>query len=223
MAPAQIAIPVSLPPSLSPALAQDIQQVQELSENIQTVDALIRHRARINPHGIIVSYPRSGVDFVDYSMQQLDVFAYRVARHYQTFIPTRSSSDVKPTTIALLGPSNFDYLVTMLALTKLGHTILFLSTRISQAAVESLVTTTGATYLLADARHLSMAADVKANLGFLDVNEIAGSGMYEFPIEVHADTRMDYQLDAEVEAGNNIYIIHSSGKSSGPNSSVQDC
>lgn len=212
MAPAQIAIPVSLPPSLSPAPAQSIQQVQELSEKIQTVDALIRHRARTNPHGTIVSYPRSGVDFVDYSMQQLDVFAYRVARHYQAFIPTRSGSDVKPTTIALLGPSNFDYLVTMLALTKLGHTVLFLSTRISQAAIESLITTTGATYLLADARHLQMAADVKTTLSFLDVNEIAGSGTYDFPIEVHADTRMDYQLDPEIEASNNIYIIHSSGK-----------
>jgi acyl-CoA synthetase (AMP-forming)/AMP-acid ligase II len=144
-------------------------------------------------------------------MQQLDVFAYRVARHYQAFIPTRSSSAEKPTTVAVLGPSNLDYIVTMLALTKLGHTVLFLSTRISQAAIDSLVTTTGATYLLADSRFAQSAADAQTNIPTLHIGEIAGFSTYNFPIEVHADTRLDYQLDHAVETSNNIYIIHSSG------------
>jgi acyl-CoA synthetase (AMP-forming)/AMP-acid ligase II len=144
-------------------------------------------------------------------MQQLDVFAYRVARHYQSFIPTRSSSAEKPTTVAVLGPSNLDYIVTMLALTKLGHTVLFLSTRISQAAIDSLVTTTGATYLLADSRFARSAIDAQTNISTLRIGEIAGPSTYNFPIEVHADTRLDYQLDHTVEASNHIYIIHSSG------------
>jgi acyl-CoA synthetase (AMP-forming)/AMP-acid ligase II len=144
-------------------------------------------------------------------MQQLDVFAYRAARHYQTFIPTRTSSDFKPTTVAVLGPSNFEYAITMLALTKLGHTVLFLSTRISQLAIESLIETTGATYLLADARFLQTAADVQANMPYVYVEEIARASVFDFPIEVHADTRLDYQLDHNIEANNNIYIIHSSG------------
>lgn len=178
--------------------------------SIHTVDALIRHRARTNPHATIVSYPSSGTDFVDYSMQQLDVFAYRAARHYQAWIPTRESSETKPTIVALLGPSNFDYLVTMLALTKLGHTVLFLSTRISQLAIENLIETTGAAYLLVDSHLLKAVAAVKANLGRLQVNEIAGKNVYDFPIEVYADTRMDSQLDQSVEKLNHIYIIHSS-------------
>ena len=191
MAPAQIAIAASLGPSTplstSKPLRHDFPQPEESS--IQTVDALVRHRARRDPHVTIVSYPRSGVDFVDYTMQQLDVFAYRVARHYQAFIPTRS----------------------MLALTKLGHTVLFLSTRISQAAIDSLVTTTGATYLLADSRFTQSAADAQTNIPTLHIGEIAGFSTYNFPIEVHADTRLDYQLDHAVETSNNIYIIHSSG------------
>jgi acyl-CoA synthetase (AMP-forming)/AMP-acid ligase II len=144
-------------------------------------------------------------------MRQLDVFAYRVARHYQTLIPTRASSAVKPTTVALLGPSNFDYLVSMLALTKLGHTVLFLSTRISRVAIESLVETTGATYLLADSKFVQVATEVQADLPCLAVNDIAGSDVFDFPIEIHADTRLDYQLDHTIEASNNVYIIHSSG------------
>jgi acyl-CoA synthetase (AMP-forming)/AMP-acid ligase II len=190
-------------------MRHDLLQPDESS--IQTVDALVRHRARRDPHATIVSYPSSGVDFVDYTMQQLDVFAYRVARHYQSFIPTRSSSAEKPTTVAVLGPSNLDYIVTMLALTKLGHTVLFLSTRISQAAIDSLVIITGATYLLADSRHVQSAVDAQASIPALQIGEIARSNTYSFPIEVHADTRLDYQLDHKVETSNNIYIIHSSG------------
>ncbi|CAN9206796.1 unnamed protein product [Alternaria alternata] len=218
MAPAQIAIAAPLGPSTplstSKPLRHDFPQPEESS--IQTVDALVRRRARRDPHVTIVSYPRSGVDFVDYTMQQLDVFAYRVARHYQAFIPTRSSSAEKPTTVAVLGPSNLDYIVTMLALTKLGHTVLFLSTRISQAAIDSLVTTTGATYLLADSRFAQSAADAQTNIPTLHIGEIAGFSTYNFPIEVHADTRLDYQLDHAVETSNNIYIIHSSGSTGLP-------
>lgn len=212
MAPAQIALPTIHSPTRPKSATSTVASIDKLDDApIQTVDALIRHRARTYPHATIVAYPSSAVDFVDYSMQQLDVFAYRVARHYQTFIPTRSSSDVKPTTVALLGPSNFEYAVTMLALTKLGHTVLFLSTRISQLAIESLIETTGTTYLLADARFLQTAADVHANMPSVYVEEIARSSIFDFPIEVHADTRLDYQLDHNVEASNNVYIIHSSG------------
>ncbi|XPT03556.1 hypothetical protein M3J09_012647 [Ascochyta lentis] len=217
MAPAQIALPASHSPVLSKSITATVEHIDKVENaTIQTVDALIRHRARIYPHATIVSYPSSGIDFVDYSMQQLDVFAYRVARQYQTFIPTRKSSDFKPTTVALLGPSNLDYAVTMLALTKLGHTVLFLSTRISQLAIESLVETTGATYLLADARFLQTAADVQANMPSVYVEEIAKAAVFDFPIEVHADTRLDYQLDHDVEAANNVYIIHSSGSTGLP-------
>jgi len=118
---------------------------------------------------------------------------------------------VKPTVVALLGSSNFEYLVTIIALTKLGHTVLFLSTRISQPAMESLIETTGATFLLADAKSLNVAGSVKLSMPHLHIYEIAGGSVFDFPIDVHADTRMDYQLDEKLETLNNIYIIHSSG------------
>lgn len=212
MAPAQIALPTSHSSTPSKSITTSVERIDKVDDApIQTVDALVRHRARTYPHATIVAYPKTGAEFIDYSMQQLDVFAYRVARHYQTFIPTRTSSDVKPTTVALLGPSNFEYAVTMLALTKLGHTVLFLSTRISQLAIESLIETTGATYLLADARFLQTAAKVQGNMSSVYVEEIAKQSIFDFPIEVHADTRLDYQLDHDSEASKNVYIIHSSG------------
>ena len=217
MAPAQVAVP-SLP-SLLPNLATDapITTIKDHSEdNIQTVDSLLRHRARTYPNAIAVAYPRSGIDYVDYTLQQLDVFAYRVARHYQSWIPTRTSSAEKPTTVALFGPSNFDYLVSMLALAKLGHTVLFLSTRLSQVAIESLIETTDTTYLLADPKLMSLASAVQSNKGQLNVSAIASASYFDFTIEVHADTRLDYQLDPDIETKNNIFIIHSSGKGVSP-------
>ncbi|KAH7135334.1 male sterility protein [Dendryphion nanum] len=222
MAPAQVAVPavagLSSHPSSKASIHQKVTATHEIVDDssLHTVDALIRHRARTNPHATIVSYPSSGIEFVDYSMQQLDVFAYRAARHYQSLIPARKSSQIKPTTVALLGPSNFEYLVTMLALTKLGHTVLFLSTRISQLAIENLMHTTGATHLLADSRYQKVATQVQQTIPHIHINEIAVSSVFDFPIEIHADTRMDYQLDPLIETRNNIYIIHSSGSTGLP-------
>jgi acyl-CoA synthetase (AMP-forming)/AMP-acid ligase II len=213
MSPPQIALPIHHSSTPSKSVTTSIESIDKTEDApIQTVDALIRHRARTNPHATIVAYPSSGIDFVNYSMRQLDVFAYRVARQYQTFIPSRTSSEIKPTTVALLGPSNFEYAVTMLALTKLGHTVLFLSTRLSQLAIESLIQTTGATHLLTDARFLQIATDVRINLPSVHVEEIAKQSVFDFPIEIYADTRLDHQLDHDVESLNTIYIIHSSGK-----------
>ncbi|KAI1855756.1 hypothetical protein JX265_012201 [Neoarthrinium moseri] len=188
----------------------------EDDSTMKTVDDLVRRRARSRPDQVIVAYPRTGIEYVNYTMQQLDVFAFRTAKHYQQHIPTRTSSEEKPMVVAILGPSNFDYLVTMLALTKLGITTLFLSTRISQEAIESLITTTNAQFLLADPRYLKTAQAVHQTLNHVGVLEIAGQLTFNFPIEIHADTKLTRGLDDSVETNNLVYIIHSSGSTGLP-------
>ncbi|KAH7021401.1 thermosensitive gluconokinase [Microdochium trichocladiopsis] len=188
----------------------------DLGDAIRTVDELVRRRARAHPDRVIVSYPSEGTRYVDYTMQQLDVFAYRVAKAYEQQLPVRQSSAESPMTVAILGPSNFDYLITMLALTKLGHTILFLSTRISQEAVNNLITTTGAVCLLVDPKYMTTAESAQKSIKKLNVLEILGKASFDFPIDVHADTRIDSHLDPSVETNNLIYIIHSSGSTGLP-------
>lgn len=218
MAPAATVLPPSLVhdtgldvPAASRAATLGPKPEVEDDRTIQTVGELVRRRAVSHPNRVVVSYPSSGIDYTDYTMQQLDVFAYRVAMAYKRVVPTRTSSAEAPTVVALLGPSDLDYIVTMLALVKLGHTVLFLSTRISPAAIESLISTTGAKVLLVAPSHADIARASQRSLEELVVGEIASRSAYEFPVEVHADTMLDQGLDPSTETKNFVYIIHSSG------------
>ena len=195
----------------APGLTHISPTNEEDDSCIQTIDQLVRKRARTQPHHVVVSYPSSGVDYVDYSMQQLDVFAYRVARIYGAHVPPRATSDEKPQVVAILGPSNLDYLVTILALTKLGHTVLFLSTRITQEAVDSLLTSTDARFLLHDRRFSAVADAARRAIPALGVGEIANGSDYNFPVDVYADTNLVASLDPATETNHPVFIIHSSG------------
>lgn len=215
MAPPSVFGPTGVadPASLGEPISVTETPVVEAGDDstIRTVDELVRRRAKAHPDRVIVSYPSEGIQYVDYNMQQLDVFAYRAAKMYERHLPMRKTSDEEPMTVAVIGPSNFEYLITMLALTKLGHTTLFLSTRISQEAVENLITTTGAVCLIADSRYMATAETAQKSIGQLNILEIVRTSDFDFPIEVYADTRMDTHLDLAKESNNRVYIIHSSG------------
>ncbi|EKG10532.1 AMP-dependent synthetase/ligase [Macrophomina phaseolina MS6] len=185
----------------------------------RTVDELMRSRSRTDPDLPLISYPSSGIEYVDYTPRQLDVFAYRVAQKYNESIPQRTSSNEKPAVIGLLGPSNLEYLVTMLALTKLGHTVMFMSTRISQEAHASLLNATGSRHMVIDKSFADMVAALKRdNIPDLAVIPIAGAESYNQPVTAadDVDTRMDQHLDPEIEQAHVAWIIHSSGSTGLP-------
>lgn len=186
----------------------------------RSVDELMRSRSRTDPDLPLISYPSSGIQYVDYTPRQLDIFAYRVAQVYKGLIPQRTSSDEKPAVIGLLGPSNLEYLITMLALSKLGHTVMFQSTRISQEAHASLLNTTNSRHMVIDPSFADMAAALKRdNIPDLSVIPIAGPEVYSHTIseaDHRLDTRMDHKLDAEKEQSHVAWIIHSSGSTGLP-------
>jgi acyl-CoA synthetase (AMP-forming)/AMP-acid ligase II len=183
-----------------------------------TIDELIRQRSEIAPHDCIVSYPSSGIEYVDYTFRQLDVFASRVAHKYKSLIPQRSSSSDPETVVGLLGSSNLEYLISILALTKLGHTVLFLSTRISTAAYSSLLETTGAKHIIYAQPFRDIIAQVKNGLPNLQLHDIVDSTDYDNPVTEndHLNTRFDQNLQPEVEATKISWIIHSSGSTGLP-------
>lgn len=184
-----------------------------------TVDALMRQRSEEAPDLKLVSYPSSGINYVDYTAGQLDTFAFRVAQQYAITMPPRSTSSQTATVVGLLGPSNFDYLITILALTKLGHTVLFLSTRISPAAYKSLLKATGAKHLLIDDSFRNLAETLSPDLPKLKIAGIAKRAVYEGEGAVGTtefDTCLTHQLDPEAEKSQLAWIIHSSGSTGLP-------
>ncbi|PNS20352.1 hypothetical protein CAC42_5802 [Sphaceloma murrayae] len=198
-------------------MASKAEPITPPEESPWTIDELIRKRATEDPTLPLVSYPAKDVEYVHYNARQLDVFAYRAAKHYVSRIPQRTSSAEKPEVIALLGVSNLQYFITALALSKLGMTVLFLSTRLSDAAYVNLFDLTGCTTLLVDPATSSSARSRFSSYEGLRIHDILDSKQFLWSIEDGlVDTRMDQHLDAHIENLHISWIIHSSGSTGLP-------
>lgn len=181
-----------------------------------TIDELVRHRALLGPGQPKISYPRSGIRYVDYSLRQLDVFAFLVSKEIAPIVPARNSSSEIPAVIALLGHSDLSYLVILLSLSKLGHSVLLLSTRISIDAYVSLMERTGSAHIFIHGSFADTAAELRKRLPGLSVHEIPGWEEYEYPFSCNSDTNLVPHLDRDIESKNIAFIIHSSGSTSLP-------
>jgi thioester reductase-like protein len=182
-----------------------------------TIDAFLRLRAVQMGKSPWVSYPSSGIKYVDYSPQQLDTFATRLAQHYALLIPPRPFSTAPEVVVGILGPSNLEYLITLIALTKLGHTVLFLSTRLSAVAYLSLLKTTGAMHLLVDDVFQKMATSILVSFPELVVDKIASRETFEEQAASSMSTlSIAKNLDPKIENTKIAWIIHSSGSTGLP-------
>ncbi|RDW93763.1 putative NRPS-like enzyme [Aspergillus mulundensis] len=182
-----------------------------------TVDELVRHRASLGSSQPAVYYPRTGIEYSEFPLQQLDVFAYRVAKILAEKIPPRKTSTESPTVVALLGPSDLNYLVLLLAVTKLGHAGLLLSTRISVEAHVSLIERTNAQHIFVHGSLKDTAAKVSERVPGLEVHDIPGEESYDYPIPGEPiDTNLLSHLDPEAETKHLAWIIHSSGSTGLP-------
>lgn len=207
------------PPSAFPpvsTLEAKTTSVKVPEREALTVDELVRHRASLGSSQPVISYPRTGTEYVDYPLRQLDIYAFRVAKDTGARIPPRASSSETPAVIALLGPSDLNYLVTLLALTKLGHSILFLSTRISLEAYASLLEKTQSKHIFIHESFKDTAAELKERLPDLDISEIPTQASYDYPIVEDVDTNLTPNLDLEKESKYISFIIHSSGSTGLP-------
>ncbi|KAK7540480.1 putative NRPS-like enzyme [Phyllosticta citribraziliensis] len=185
----------------------------------RTVDELIRARAKSDPDFSVFAYPWTGTTYTHYTFRQLDVYAYRIAKKFAEVLPPRRSASEEPTVVGMLGVSTFDYFVTMLALTKLGHTCLLMSTRIVQEAHSSLIKNTGAQHMVVDANFGDMASALSKEWPGLQVLPMATRADYEKPIseaEAAIDTNLTPHLDPETLRNQAVWIIHSSGSTSLP-------
>lgn len=191
---------------------------QRIERIPMTVDELVRQRAALGSEQPMISYPKTATDYLDYPLYQLDIFAFRVAKLLAARIPPRSSSLETPAVIALLGPSDLDYLVMLLAVAKLGHTGLLLSTRLSNEAYVSLLERTGSHNLFVYNSYKGTAAELQNLVPGLQAAEILTEDVYNYPIPtgLHADTNLVSHLNPATESKHTSWIIHSSGSTGLP-------
>lgn len=183
----------------------------------RTIDELIRSRAKAFPDEKILGYPDESGDYVEYTYNDLDTYAFRAAQHYAKVIPQRTSSNEKERVVGLLGTSNLDYLITALALSKLGLTVLFLSTRISPIAYQSLLENTSSEHILADDSFLTIAEQLRRSLPNLTVTKVASISSLDQDVPSGiSSTRLDSALDLNAESKKFSWIIHSSGSTGLP-------
>lgn len=187
-----------------------------------TFDQLLRTQTLRVPNESFLSYSKYGTAYEEYTFSQINTFAYRAAKKYSKHNMPRFKSSSPPRVVALLGISNLDYLVSMFAVSKLGWTILFLSTRISDAAYIHLFSKTNCSDVIVQSGFEKTIERVNHNLPFpLKVTSMAEPDVYDpeelrderVPVE---ETAFDQGLDHALESENAAWIIHSSGSTGLP-------
>lgn len=116
--------------------------------------------------------------------------------------------------VGLLGPSDFEYLITLLAVSRLGHTVLLLSTRIAEDAYVSLVEATKATFLITYPNFQSMGENVCSRTSITQVPVVE-------PVDVSSAEVSTAKLPLSDRHGPTenkhiTWVIHSSGSTGHP-------
>jgi acyl-CoA synthetase (AMP-forming)/AMP-acid ligase II len=180
---------------------------------LRTVDELFRDCVVNRPDATIISYPSSGNDFVNYTCSQVGAMVDRAARRYSKILPKiRATSNDPRITVALLGVTNLDYVVSYLALQRLGLTCLFLSTRLQEQAFLHLFNTTNCEVVLVQPQYMAIMERTK-KLKEGAALTILPMANFEYISSPQSDDgeALPTNLDPEKETLEAGWIIHSSG------------
>ncbi|KAL2861787.1 hypothetical protein BJX68DRAFT_251638 [Aspergillus pseudodeflectus] len=201
---------ISTPASDAASSATSVNEAEE--RPIYTIDDLLRARAEGDKADeAIVAYPFKGTEYTYFTPRELHNLVEAAAVNYAQVIPQRRASDDPVQVVGLLGPSDFEYLITLLAVSRLGHTVLLLSTRIAEDAYVSLVESTKAAFLIAYPAFQNVAAKVSARTGIV-LQPVLTRENFNY-----STARLPQaQLDGPVENKNITWIIHSSGSTGHP-------
>ena len=111
--------------------------------DLTVVDDLIRQRAEEEDQAILIAYPKTDKALSDYdrfSAGRIDTCVSNVVEKLiQKDLTWQTGAEGASFVVGLLGPSNFEYIINMFALVRLGYTVLLLSPRLSTNAYESLL------------------------------------------------------------------------------------
>ncbi|KAM3420462.1 hypothetical protein BST61_g3731 [Cercospora zeina] len=201
--------------SKSTGIVSNEQKTPTMPENAtpRTVDELIKIRTlQQGCDQPTISYPNEGTQYIDYSIKDIDHLIEQAACVYATAVQQRYRSSDPVQTIAFLGASDLGYLISFLAISRLGHTALLLSTRITSEACEHLITSCKATTLIIHPSYAPVAASIKADVPALKLAAILDI----VTLQGQTARLPQASLDLDQETHNQSFIIHSSGSTGLP-------
>ncbi|KAI1376193.1 L-aminoadipate-semialdehyde dehydrogenase [Hypoxylon crocopeplum] len=183
------------------------------STSIDSINDLIVNRATAFPFKPLLAYPGKDGKYVYYTAKELDGFADKAAAYYVQLglLPQHGLDESE--VVAILGPSNFDYIITMLALTRIGFAVLFLSTRLSIEAYAALLDQTKCRKIISASGYTATVKQVAER------HKIDQFPMIDSPIYRSADSnsaRFQRPVEIENEAQRIAFIVHSSGSTGLP-------
>ncbi|KAF4336661.1 NRPS-like enzyme [Fusarium beomiforme] len=181
-----------------------------------TIDELVRLKAERNKdHVAVIESPLGDQGPQSYTSKQIDDLAFQLACVYSEKynLKPRNSSHQTPDVVAISGIGDFEYLITLLAIAKLGRATLLLSPRLPYESCDALLRISKASLLLVQGAQKPLAEHLRSDT----LDRSAG---FILPIDHRTsvcntknkpDTNLTPGLDLEVEKKSTIWILRSSG------------
>ncbi|KAF2098088.1 acetyl-CoA synthetase-like protein [Rhizodiscina lignyota] len=186
-------------------------------KDINCINDLIIHKAETIPDTVLIAYPasdRENGSLAEYTAKELDLFADAAATRLTSMglVPRQKRSD-KSEVVGLLGPSNLDYFIALLALTRMGFAVLFLSTRLPIEAYVSLLEKSSCANIVASDKFSKTIQSIE------EVYSVRRFPLLDRSIyAVMSETELRFQRRVELINEENCiaFIVHSSGSTGLP-------
>ncbi|KAI1394167.1 L-aminoadipate-semialdehyde dehydrogenase [Hypoxylon trugodes] len=183
------------------------------STSIDSINDLIVNRANAFPFKPLLAYPGKDGKYVYYTAKELDSFADEAAKHYvqSGLVPKEDQRENE--VVAILGPSNFEYIITMLGLTRIGFAVFFLSTRLSIEAYTALLGQTGCRKIVVAPNYAGTVDQIAEKYDIFQCTLIDSTILKGANSNSH---RFQRPVEIKDEAQKIAFIVHSSGSTGLP-------
>ncbi|KAL4884773.1 hypothetical protein BJY04DRAFT_233049 [Aspergillus karnatakaensis] len=187
----------------------------ETESPLYTINDILLQRVSYPPDTPLVGYPRTphGIsNFAFYTAKDLDKFANGAVQTLQSSGLEKFSDPIENRVVAILGPSNLDYIISLFALSRLGYAVLLLSTRLSTEAYVNLLAKTNCNHILYSSTTEKAVGSIRGI-----VPDIATLLIPDYPAYSLCTESTDLQAPSQPERGRKwAFIIHSSGSTGLP-------
>ncbi|KAK9418316.1 hypothetical protein SUNI508_08277 [Seiridium unicorne] len=184
------------------------------AHSIETVNDLIEKNVATYSQSLYLGYPqtpRGKGDYVFHTFQQINDYVNATAWSYaEAGLVAEHPSPSQAEVVAILAPSNLEYVVSVFALSRMGFAVLFLSNRLAREAYVNLLQETKCTKIVASPVYTSIVQDIQS------VYNISAFGIQE---QAHFTQKQvaPFPVQSFPNASRRIaFIVHSSGSTGLP-------